>query len=93
LAPRSFWRRSAPIVEVAPPPPRAGMNWVPGHWVWRGAEWFWVKGHFVETVVPPMPAVIVEQQPSRPSPQHFWVRGHWGWEGDRGNWRGGGWFR
>jgi hypothetical protein len=33
----------APIVEIAPPPPRVGVAWVPGHWVWRGAEWFWER--------------------------------------------------
>lgn len=83
----------APIVEVVPAPPRVGVHWVPGHWVWRGAEWFWAQGHYVEAVVPSMPAVIVEQQPPRPSPEHFWVRGHWGWEQNRWNWRQGAWFR
>ncbi len=43
----------APIVETAPPPPRAGVSWVRGHWVWRGSQWFWVAGHYVEGVVPP----------------------------------------
>ena len=53
----------APMVEHAPPPPSAGYNWVPGHWVWRGAEWIWVGGHYVQAAVPPMPAVIVEARP------------------------------
>jgi hypothetical protein len=83
----------APIVERAPPPPRPGLNWVPGHWVWRGAEWSWVQGHYVEVAVPPMPAVLVEAPPPRPSPEHFWVRGHWGWDEHRWNWRPGVWFR
>ncbi len=83
----------APMVEHAPPPPRPGLNWAPGHWVWRGTEWFWAGGHYVETVVPPMPAVVVEAPPPRPSPEHFWVRGHWGWGGDRWNWNPGVWFR
>jgi len=83
----------APIVEVIPAAPAAGMSWAPGHWVWRGSEWFWVKGHYVVGVVPAMPAVIVEQPPPRPSAEHVWVRGHWGWEGGRWNWRPGVWFR
>ncbi|HMK88268.1 MAG TPA: hypothetical protein VK446_01350 [Methylocystis sp.] len=83
----------APIVEVVPAAPAAGLSWVPGHWVWRGGEWFWVKGHYIAGAVPAMPEVIVEQQPPRPSAQHFWVRGHWGWEGARWNWHPGVWFR
>ncbi|MGH6835876.1 MAG: hypothetical protein ACREC9_10085 [Methylocella sp.] len=83
----------APIVETAPPAPRPGMGWVPGHWVWRGGEWFWVKGHYAEGPVPTMPAVIVETPQPRPSPAHVWVRGHWGWEGNRWNWHPGIWFR
>jgi len=83
----------APIVEIAPPPPRVGVAWVPGHWVWRGAEWFWVKGHYVEGIVPAMPAAIVEAVPPAPSPAHVWVRGHWGWDEDRWNWHRGVWFR
>ena len=83
----------APIVEIAPPPPRVGVAWVPGHWVWRGAEWFWVKGHYVEGIVPAMPAAIVEAVPPAPSPTHVWVRGHWGWDEGRWNWHRGVWFR
>jgi len=58
----------APMVEHAPPPPSAGYNWVPGHWVWRGFEWTWAPGHYVQAAVAPMPAVIVETRPPRPSP-------------------------
>jgi hypothetical protein len=81
----------APMVEHAPPPPRPGVNWVPGHWIWRGNQWFWAGGHYVETVVPPMPPVVVESRPERPSPNHYWVRGHWGWDNDRWNWNRGDW--
>jgi len=82
----------APIVEVIPAAPAAGMAWVPGHWVWRGNEWFWVKGHYIVGAVPAVPALIEERQPPRPSPEHVWVRGHWGWEGARWSWRPGIWF-
>jgi len=59
----------------------------------RGAEWFWVKGHYVEGIVPAMPAAIVEAVPPAPSPAHVWVRGHWGWDEGRWNWHRGVWFR
>jgi hypothetical protein len=52
-----------------------------------------VKGHYVEGVVPPMPAPVVEVRPVAPSPKHVWVRGQWGWEGTRWNWHPGIWFR
>jgi hypothetical protein len=58
----------APIVEAVLPVPRVGLAWVPGHWVWRERTWFWVKGHYVEGVVPPMPAPVVEVRPVAPSP-------------------------
>ncbi|HXY59885.1 MAG TPA: YXWGXW repeat-containing protein [Methylocystis sp.] len=83
----------APIVEVVPAAPAVGMSWVPGHWVWREHEWFWVKGHYVVGAVPAVPALIEERQPPRPSSEHVWVRGHWAWEGARWNWRPGIWFR
>jgi len=83
----------APIVEVVPAVPGPTFKWVPGHWVWRGMEWFWVKGHYVEREVPPMPALIVETPPPAPSPNHFWVRGHYGWEDHRWNWHPGVWIR
>ena len=83
----------APIIETAPPPPRAGVAWVPGHWVWRRGAWFWAKGHYVPGIVPAMPAAIVEVAPPAPSPAHVWVRGHWAWEGGRWNWHRGIWFR
>ena len=76
----------APMVEHAPPPPSAGYNWVPGHWVWRGFEWTWAPGHYVPAAVAPMPAVIVETRPPRPSPEHVWVQGHWGWHDERHGW-------
>jgi hypothetical protein len=90
-APRYEREMPAPMVEHAPPPPRAGVNWVPGHWVWRGDEWFWAAGHYVQAAVPPMPPVVVETRPERPSPNHYWVRGHWGWDNDRWNWNRGDW--
>ncbi|RFB80832.1 YXWGXW repeat-containing protein [Methylovirgula sp. 4M-Z18] len=80
-------------VEVVPPPPRVGVSWVPGHWVWRGGAWFWARGHYVEGVVPPMPVEVVETRPVAPSPAHFWVKGHWDWEGGQWIWHPGVWIR
>ncbi|MFT4096521.1 MAG: hypothetical protein QM651_05320 [Rhodoblastus sp.] len=83
----------APMVEVVPAPPRVGMNWVRGHWVWRGGDWFWVKGHFVEVAVAPMPAPLVEVRPAPPAPNYFWVQGHHAWEGGGWRWHPGVWMR
>ena len=82
----------APIVEVVPAP-RVGYAWVPGHWVWRGGAWFWVKGHHIQGAVAPMPAPVVEVVPARPSPGHYWVKGHHAWEGGRWVWHPGVWIR
>jgi hypothetical protein len=90
-APRYEREMPAPRMEHAPPVPRPGAAWVPGHWVWRGSDWFWAAGHYVETAVPPMPPVVVEDRPARPSHDHYWVRGHWGWDQDRWNWNHGAW--
>jgi hypothetical protein len=83
----------APIVEVIPAAPGAGYNWVPGHWVWRGGAWFWVKGHHIRGIVPAMPAAVVEVVPARPSPAHVWIKGHHAFEGGRWVWHPGIWFR
>jgi hypothetical protein len=47
-----FHRRGGP--REAPPPPRVeqihprhGFVWDPGHWVWRGHHYSWVRGHYV----------------------------------------------
>ena len=80
----------APIVETMPPP-RAGFAWVPGHWVFRGRAWFWMKGHYVAGVVPPMPAVIAEVRPPAPTPSYLWVKGHWAWEVGHWAWHRGVW--
>jgi hypothetical protein len=84
----------APLAETIPVAPGSAYKWVPGHWVWRGADWFWMNGHYVQGIaVPPMPAPVMEVRPPAPSPQHYWVGGHYGWEGDRWNWRQGAWYR
>jgi hypothetical protein len=35
-----------PVVEVAPPP-RPGLVWVPGYWVWDGHRHVWRRGHWM----------------------------------------------
>ena len=83
----------APVAEVVPVAPGANFRWVPGHWVWRGMAWFWVKGHYIASVqpIPPMPVAIQEVIPVRPSPEHFWVRGHYAWEQNHWAWHRGVW--
>ena len=82
----------APLVEVIPVAPGPNYHWVPGHWVWYGRRWVWVRGHYVLGVVPPMPAAIVETPPPPPGPAWFWVRGHYFWR-SRWVWRPGRWVR
>lgn len=80
-----IYERVMPELRVeAPPPPRSGFFWVPGHWVWRGG-WAWVPGHWVRHGRP-MPPPIVEVVPVRPAPTYFWVRGHWVWSDRRADW-------
>jgi hypothetical protein len=50
-----------PRVEQVPPPPNARFVWQPGHWQWRGREYAWVGGHYVQR---------------RPHYAHY-VPGHW----------------
>ncbi len=89
---RSGYREMpAPIVEVRPPQPTAGYNWVQGHYVWGGDQWRWQPGHYVQVAVRPMPPVFVEQVPLAPSPRHFYVQGHWQWGGADWVWVKGHW--
>src|SRR5262245_55201508 len=59
-----------PRVEVIPPVPGPGYNWVPGHWAWRGG-WVWVPGHHIRGVVPAIPAEVVEVVPTRPGAEFY----------------------
>lgn len=91
-APRVVYREMPPPVsEVPAPPPMAGYNWVPGHYAWRGDQWRWQPGYYVQAVVRPMPLVIVEPIPVPPSPRHFYVRGHGLWSGTDWVWVRGHW--
>ncbi len=90
--PRVVYREMpAPVAEVRPPPPVAGYSWVPGHYAWRGDEWRWQPGYYVQAAVRPMPPVIVEPVPPAPSPRHVFVRGHWQWGGSDWVWVRGHW--
>ena len=43
------------IIREAPPPMREermpdhrhGMEWAPGHWVWRHGQYVWMRGHWM----------------------------------------------
>ena len=61
--------------EVIPGPPGPRYVWQPGHWVWNGYGYAWVRGHYI--VVQPH--------------YHQWVHGHWaqgpnGWFWVPGHW-------
>ena len=36
------------LVEPVPPAPANARVYVQGHWQWGGADWVWVRGHWVE---------------------------------------------
>lgn len=92
VPPRAVYREMpAPVVEVRPPQPTAGYNWVPGHYAWGGDQWRWQPGYYVQAAVRPMPPVLVEQVPLAPSPRHFYVQGHWQWGGADWVWVRGHW--
>ena len=73
------------IVREAPPeprserapPPRAGKNWVPGHWDWRNGKHVWVRGKYVAT------------RRGYYYAEPRWVQRDGQWELTRGNWRRG----
>jgi hypothetical protein len=75
-----------PVYVVASPPPErmeivgvapsSSHVSVQGHWLWNGAAYVWVPGHWA----------------GRPSPNAVWVAGHWrhvrgGWVWIPGHWR------
>ncbi len=72
-------------VEIMPPPPRPGVHWAPGHWVWRRG-WVWVPGRYQRRVVRVMPAPLAGGIPPRPGPRYALIRGHWTWSDRRGDW-------
>lgn len=91
-APRVLYRdMPPPVSEVRPPPPVAGYNWVPGHYVWRQTGWTWLPGYYVQAQVRPMPPVIVEPVPAQPQHGRVYVRGHWQWGGSDWVWVRGHW--
>jgi hypothetical protein len=56
LAPAANAQQYTAIVAVAPPAPihevvpapRQGYVWAPGHYEWRGDQYTWVRGHWLE---------------------------------------------
>jgi WXXGXW repeat (2 copies) len=83
-----------PITETRPAPPSAsGWSWVPGHWEWGVHRWHWHRGHWINEVVPVVPADVSEVPPPAPSPAHIWIRGHWRWAGHGWVWVAGAWVR
>jgi hypothetical protein len=64
-----------PRQEVIPVPPDARYVWAPGHWVWNGRGYVWVRG------------IYVHRHPG----WHHWVDGHWAPRGGVWVWLPGYW--
>ncbi len=56
--------------ESAPPPAQDGYIWRPGHWMWNGAQYRWIRGAYVVR---------------RPH-MHQWVHGTWAMQGNTWIW-------
>src|ERR1700759_5652510 len=69
-------RPPAAVAEAVPAPPAPGYVWVPGHWVWNGAQYVWQPGTYIVAAYPGA----------------VWVPGRWverggGWVWHAGHWR------
>ena len=64
-------------VEVQPPRPSMGHNWVPGYWSWRGGRHFWVGGHWA--VAPQQGMVWEPAHWVQRGPHWRFIEGHWRW--------------
>jgi len=72
----------APVVE-ATPAPRAGHVWVPGHHEWRGNEYRWVAGHWVNDR--PGYAYVEPRWVQRANGQWYMVGNNWERRGPNGD--------
>ncbi len=50
-----------PRPEPIPPPPGARYVWLPGHWLWNGRAYAWVRGRYELA----------------PAPERHFIPGHW----------------
>ncbi|MCG5072694.1 hypothetical protein L5014_04840 [Paraburkholderia sp. RG36] len=48
VAPSERPAEPPPRVEVVPPAPSPGYQWVKGHYSWEGDHWGWIPGHWAE---------------------------------------------
>lgn len=76
---------NAPVVRVAPPPPRyeyvgtppvVGYIWIGGYWNWVGARYIWVPGRW-----------------EAPRPGYYWAPHRWERQGEHWRSHGGRWER
>jgi WXXGXW repeat (2 copies) len=77
-APVMQWAPGSVVVDQAPPPPQQEVmgtppspdqKWMPGHWRWNGARYFWEGGHWS---APPQPNMVFA--PARwENRQNHWV--------------------
>jgi hypothetical protein len=61
--------------EIPPPAPSPQALWEHGHWRWSGAQYVWVRGHYIE----------------RPEPYVNWIPGYWQQQADGWAWVDGRW--
>jgi hypothetical protein len=91
-----------PQIEEKPPKPSDNAEWIPGMWVWDGADYRWTSGGWrvpdedriakkTPTAPAPPPPDRVETIPVQPVAGAVWVPGYWHWEGKDWVWVPGRW--
>jgi hypothetical protein len=66
-----------PLQSEAVPQPPVGQVWEPGHWVWNGSTYVWVRGHYILATAGGAHWVHGHWRWSNAQDQWVWVPGHW----------------
>jgi hypothetical protein len=91
-APPSHGPPPAPLVEERPSSPVVASAWVPGYWMWTGAQWGWIAG-FWRDPRGEVPAPRAEVPGAAPAAGAIWVGGVWQRRQGSVVWIGGHWRR